>query len=434
MTTRLHGQGRGPRRRVAASLLVAGLAFAVAGCGGDDDGDDATTETEATGTETEATDAAGTSAAGDDTADDTSVPVVTDAVDVTEPPVTEATSGTWDPGEIQMRVVNLLADPVDVYVRTTGLVEAYEAFMGVEPGVVTELVAPPAEGSMVITVAGSGDPECVATCPHILAQITASEPEGPVRTVIMHEYDGVPSTFDLWESPTAERLGNSNSMPDADPAQGLVIVSAVDLVGADFGLRLGFADATGCVEPVNLSNVLVGGNQTPAFGYTALTADVSLYDNNDRECAGPVVGGPFTVAGGPGTRTHLILTGEPNAMEAIVLPMVGDEEAAAAAIDAAASGDTGDTGETGDTASSPDRDLAIELMAVQVQEGLGIPADQSACVAALLVDAIGVDVLLVDGALIELDTLPTTYDDAATDALIASVDACGVDPALFGEA
>lgn len=415
------------RRRLAVAAALA-LAAGAGACGGDDE----PTATDAAGIESAESEDGEAETADGTLVVDTAAPEGSAAA--TGAPTSDpspTSDGTWDPGDVQMRVVNLLAEPVDVYVRTTGFIEADSAFSGVEPGAVTDLVAPPADGSLVVTVAGAGDPECVGSCPHFLAEISATLPEGPVRTVVLHDLDGTPAAFDIWESPTAERLGNSNSMPPADPTAGLVVVTAVALTGADFGLRLGFADSTGCVEPTNLSNVLVGGNQTPAFAYTALTADVSLFDTNDRECAGPVVGGPFTVAGGPGTRTHLLLTGEPGAMGGIVLPMVGDEAAAQAAIDAAATGEssTGDPSE-----SSGDRDLAVELMAIEVQDGLGIPADQSECVAGLLVDAIGVDVVLVDGALIDLDTLPVEYEQPAIDAVVASVDECGVDPGLVGGA
>lgn len=417
------------RRRLLAAVTAFALAGGAAACGGDDETTTADT-VEAGSSDTEAVDETAAETAPDDTAapDGTDTPVSEPAADTTP-----AGDGTWDPGDVQMRVINMLDEPVDVYVRTTGFIEAYSAFPGVEPGTITELIAPPAEGSLVVTVAGAGDPECVISCAHFIAEIGATLPEGPVRTLLLHDLDGSPSSFDFWESPTAERLGNSNSMPPADPAAGLVVVTAVALTGADFGLRLGFADSSGCVEPTNLANVLVGGNQTPAFAYTALTADVSLFDNNDRECAGPTLGGPFTVAGGPGTRTHLILTGEPGDMDGIVLPMAGDEAAAQDALDAASSGESS-TGSTGDgtAETSADRDTAIELMAVEVQGGLGIPADQSACVAGLLVDAIGVDVVLVDGELIDLDTLPVEYEQPAIDAIVASVDECGVDPALVG--
>ncbi len=51
--------------------------------------------------------------------------------------------------------------------------------------------------------------------------------------------------------------------------------------------------------------------------------DFVLHDNTDRECAEEPVGGPFSVDGGAGTRSHLILTGSPGNVGAIVVAMVG---------------------------------------------------------------------------------------------------------------
>ena len=129
MTTR-NDIGRGAsRHRLLGALAAAGLALTIAGCGGDDDGD-ATPATQAADADADAA----TQATGAPGADE---PRATDEPVATEPVATEVQSTTWDPGDVQMRVVNLLADPVDVYVRTTGLIEAWEAFLGVEPGVVT---------------------------------------------------------------------------------------------------------------------------------------------------------------------------------------------------------------------------------------------------------------------------------------------------------
>ncbi|HUE45463.1 MAG TPA: hypothetical protein VMO81_04350, partial [Aestuariivirgaceae bacterium] len=97
---------------------------------------------------------------------------------VTQPPVTtpepDATpepAASLTPGTIQFRVVNLREEgtPVDVYVRTMGLVQAAPVQMGLGYAEVTDYFAPPDPGTVVITTAGAGDPTCVAECPHIIS-------------------------------------------------------------------------------------------------------------------------------------------------------------------------------------------------------------------------------------------------------------------------
>lgn len=397
------------RHRVLTATIAGVLLLASCG-GGDDASSDEPTTTEPAAPETAAPDAT----------DPPDVPD-TDAPDGTEPTVAD----DYTPGDLSFRLVNLLAEPVDVYVRTQGLVTAYPMTTDVTTAGVTDLFAPPVDGSFVVTTAGSTDPECVIDCPDIVTNLTATAPEGDVRTVIVYsapEGDafaepGTPQTFDLWENPTDERLGNSNSMPAADPASGLFIVSAVAVADADFGLRVSFEGGDGCVES-NLSGVLVGGNQTPAFSFDGGSVEVLLHDNNDQECTEEPVGGPFTVTGGAGSRTHLILSGAPGAIEAIVLPFAGDSTTSPPPTDA-----------TG----AADRDAAIEQMTPEVETNLGLPPDQAACLAELLVDAIGPENILDEsGVLIDLDTLSSDFDTVAQNAIVESVDACGVDVNLLG--
>jgi hypothetical protein len=394
------------------TALVA-LAFMAASCGGGGE-DDAETTTAPVGT------------SADETNETEETDPAESSTDSTAPDATSATSGTDDvagagdftPGEIEYRVVNLLDEPVDVYVRTSGLVEAFLVDPAVAPGAVTDFHAPPVDGVFVVTEADAGDATCVVGCDHFIAQLNAFPDDGTVHTVLLHDADGTRSTFDLWEDVGADRSDSSNAMVPADPATGLVVVTGIALTDADFGLRLGIDGVAGCQEPTNLENVLVGGTQTPAFAYPDDSADLWLFDNQDRECTGEPVGGPFTVDGGPGTRTHLILDGSPGAMDAIVLPMVDE---------GADRGSTESAGGSGDE----QRLLAIELMTPEVAAGLGLPDDQAACAAEFLVDAIGPDVLLYEGELVDLDTTLTDYEDVAIDALVAAVPVCGIDPSLL---
>ena len=390
-----------PRSSAARlSVLVAAVSLVAAACGGDDDSSDDADEP-----------APATSAASDEDVATTDAPT-------TETPATEAPAeepaDDYEPGDIEYRVVNLLDTPADVYVRSNGLVEAWLVEEGLPPGAVSDLYAPPADGKVVITQPGAGDATCVVDCDHFIAEASAFEGTGDVHTVVLHDADGEPGALDLWEEPTTA-TGNSNSMPAADPSTGVVIVTAIDVSDADFGMQTSIDGIDGCIEPIGGGNVLVGGNQTPSFAYDGAAADFVFYNNQDRECLDDVYGGPFAVSGGPGTRTHILLTGAPYELDAIVLPFVNSETGDSAGVDA-------------DAADSPNYDAAIAFMEAEMQTELGMSPDEAACVAPYLVDAIGADTLIVDGEQVVLEELG---DEAAEQAAIGLFDgavACGIDP------
>lgn len=417
-----HRRRRSAPRRSAVWGGIAVVALALAACGGDDDAeppadepadapaDDATSDPAPDDTDAAADDQdAGTGSDSSDGSDGAS----SDSGD--ERP------STYQPGPVEYRLVNLTAEPVDVYVRTQGLVQAFEIQLGVEPDSVTDLIAPPADGTFLVTTAGADDPECVSGCDQFLASLTAFPDDGPVHTVLLYDADGAIEAFDLWESPPSDS-GNANAMVAADAAVGLFVVTAVDVADADFGLRLGYAGAPGCVDAVNLQGVLVGGNQTPAFEIPGGSVDVLLYDNQDRECAEQPVGGPFTVTGGPGSRTHVMLTGSPGALDAIVLPFAGE--------DGTAPSSGGDGSE--DASADPDRDVAVALMADELAAQIGLPLADATCVAPYVVDAIGVADALPGGELIDLDAADTTIQDLAFEGLMEGVIACDIDPESLG--
>lgn len=423
----MHPTPRTPssRRRMA---VVGIAALALAACGGGDDGsgdDTDSSETAATSESSEPNDDT-----GDDTSDDTAT---TDAAATTvasnvEPGDTVTTEdagdgagGTYEPGPIGYRVVNSTDQTVDVYVRTTGLVEAFDAQLGVEPGVVTEFFYPPTDGPIVVTRAGAGDATCVASCDHILANVSAFDGTGDVFTLVMHDASGRVETLELYEE-APDDVTAGNALVSADPTTGQLVAIGVDLTDADFGLNIGYAGVTGCLTSVNLGeNILVGGNQTPAYAYDGDRVEVLFYANDDRECAEEPVGGPFTVEGGPGTRTMLVLTGSPGDMDAIVVPFLNSVEA-----DASAVGDSDDSAASGDAAT------AYALMADELSFQIGLPDADAECLAPYVVDAIGLDVALVDGALIDLDTADTATQDLAFSGIVEGVEACGIDPAILG--
>lgn len=228
---------------------------------------------------------------------------------------------SYTPGPVAVRVVNLLGENVDVYVRTDGFVQAYLVAPGLAPGEVSEFYNAPQDGELVVTTAGAGDAECVIDCPHFLAEVGTDPDYGPVHTLLLVTDEGAPSSLDLWEQPRVTH-GNANEIVPADPSAGIVVVTGYAVDDADFGLLMAVAGSPGCIEPFNVPGVLIGGNQTPAFLLSSASVEVTIHDNNDRDCTGTPVGGPFALDVAAGERAHLILHGSLAAgIEAIILPM-----------------------------------------------------------------------------------------------------------------
>ena len=226
--------------------------------------------------------------------------------------------GDYTPGAVSFRVVNARSTPVDVYVRTQGLVQAYRITLGLAPGQATDYVAPPDPGTLVVITAGSGNPTCVATCPHILGTWSTTAGVSDQHTVIVSDGDAA----DLWEHPKAADIGQfANAIPPADATKATFYAIGGPLSGAEFGLRLAYAGATGCQDDATKSALLIGGTSILPFVHTRDSVQVTIHDNTDRDCSAAPVGGPFAVTGGVGTRTYLILTGSKGSMAAIVLPI-----------------------------------------------------------------------------------------------------------------
>ncbi|MCB0956375.1 MAG: hypothetical protein KDB06_12110 [Ilumatobacter sp.] len=376
-----------PRRGAAAAVALAALALAA--CGGDD-----SPSSEGTTAST----ASPTTAAGSDT--------------------TAAAPSDLPEGDVVFRAVNLLDEPVDLYVRTTGLVQAELVQAGLAPGEVSDTIAPPPDGALAVLEAGASDPECVATCPHIIATLSAGADYGPTHTVLLQQADGQRSAVDLWEDPTPLGEGNSNAMPAADPTTALVVVSAGAVTNDDFGMRVSYDGVTGCQDS-NLQGILVGGTSTPAYAVGADT-EILFHDNTDQDCADTPVGGPFAVGGAAGSRSHLILWGEPGALEGMVLPFLGT------------AGDDGGSATGEPPTGTATRDDVVAFITAELAREFGFTEEQSACVAEYFVDGVGLDTLIVNGEIVDLDTLSDDVVDAATDALLAAIDPCGIDPSVLG--
>lgn len=224
--------------------------------------------------------------------------------------------GDFEAGAIRYRVANVSSEPVDVYARTQGVVQAFLMQEGLAPGAVTDYFAPPDPGTLVVTTAGAGDPTCVASCPHFIGSWSTTSASGDQLTVIISDEGG----SDVWEHPRAEDIGTfANALPDGDPDRSTFFVAAKAVTGADFGLRLAIAGTPGCQVDAGDSGLLVGGTSILPFEHDG-SAGVTIHENTDRECATPV-GGPFAVDGSAGTRALLVLSGAPGSMEALVLPI-----------------------------------------------------------------------------------------------------------------
>ena len=228
-----------------------------------------------------------------------------------------AAPGTFTPGSVRYRVANLSDQPVDVYVRSQGLVEAFPVQLGLARGEVTDYVAPPDPGALLVTTAGAGDPTCVGTCPHFVGSWGNTNAHGDQNTLYVYDEGAV----ELWEYPDPADVGGSaNALPPGDPAHALLLAIGQAVSDADFGMRVGFAGIEGCQQDVNDSGLLDGGTCVLPYAYDG-TAEVLVYDNSDPEGATEPIGGPFAVSGAPGSRTLLLLYGSTDAMEALVVPI-----------------------------------------------------------------------------------------------------------------
>lgn len=259
----------------------------------------------------------------------TATPTPTSQAAPTNPPTGQATpapTGTapasqpaadFTPGSVPYRVVNLADEPVDVYVRTQGLLEAWLVHEGLATGEVTEYVSPPDPGSVVITTAGSGDPTCVGTCDHFLASIGNRSGSSRQSTLVVHQ-EGV---TEYWELPNPEDVGQSaNALRANEMSRPMVLLIGRALQDADFGLRVAFAGEGGCAVDEDQSNLLVGGTSVLTYTFDA-AAQVALHDPADTGCEEEPLGGPFAIEGEPGSRQLLLLYGRVAQMEAVVLPI-----------------------------------------------------------------------------------------------------------------
>ena len=278
-----------------AGLVAGGLALLLlaAACG------------EATGPTVDPRDTAGSPAV-------TSVPTASPGEPTPSQPVAD-----FVPGSVPYRVVNLTDQPVDVYVRSQGLVQAWLVAEGLASGEVLDYVSPPDPGTLVITTAGAADPTCVGSCPHFVASIGNTSGSSTQSTVVVHG-KGV---TEYWEHPDPADVGQfANALRPGDPETAVVFAVGQAVEGADFGLRIAFAGEEGCVVDLDESNLLVGGTSVLAYAFDG-EAEVTVHDPADTGCQKAPLGGPFPIEGDPGSRTLLLLYGSVEEMAALALPI-----------------------------------------------------------------------------------------------------------------
>ncbi len=401
---------------------VAAMSLVLAACGGGSDdasSDDAPVEAddETSSDADDAGDAEPSDAADDAADDDADDAPGDDAGDDAGGDIADISAATFEASEIGYRTVNLLDEPVDLYVITNGIREAFVVETGVAPGAVTEFASPPADsGRYLITTAGAGDPTCVVDCDHHIIEATTSfAPEGgSFRTVIVYPNpeSGEPTSFETYEVPDAS-LQTGNALPLADASTTTIAVSALGVPDLDFGLNLSVEGTEGCFPNRADDARRIGGNQIVPFD-TGDVGTFSIHGSEDRDCTGDPIGGPFEVQPGPGQRYHVMLTGTLSGLDATIVELVDGLPDTSADADPAA------------------REEAIALVADAVVEDFPLAPDEATCLAGLIVDRIGADVLVVDGVLIELEDQPSEVVSLAEAALVESVDACGIDPSQFG--
>jgi hypothetical protein len=250
----------------------------------------------------------------------TTAPPATEAPAVTEAPATPAPSAAAAlvPGSIAYRVLNQTASPVDVYLRSQGLVQAEPAALGLEPGDLTDALFPPDPGAVVVLPAGEGDATCVSGC-SFLAESTTTFGEGDLRIVVV----GQDGATEFWANPDAASVGAvANALAPADPDRALVIVDAGGMADAAFGLNVGIEGIEGCVADAAGSNMLLGGTSVVAYPVPAEGGALSVYPAADKTCTGPASGGPLAIAPAPaGSRTFLTLWGAAGAAEGLAIPL-----------------------------------------------------------------------------------------------------------------
>jgi hypothetical protein len=220
-------------------------------------------------------------------------------------------------GSIGYRIVNQTNAPIDVYVRSQGIVRASLAKAALGPVEVTDELFPPEPGEIVVLPAGAGDPTCVISC-DFAAEATSNTGEGKHRILVVR---GADST-EYWADPKPASVGTAgNALRPADATRPLVIIEAGGVADGKFGLRVSWGPG-GCVEALDAAGLMLGGTNVLAYAIDPAGGALRLFAGSDTTCSGASVAGPFAVAAAAaGSRMFVIAWGGTGAVKAVVLPL-----------------------------------------------------------------------------------------------------------------
>lgn len=214
-------------------------------------------------------------------------------------------------------MVNEWTGPVDVYLRSQGLVQASRAVADLQPGAATEQLFPPDPGEVVVLPAGSGDATCVSDCSFV-AQSSTNFGEGDFRILLVRD-----ASTELWANPSASSVGKTaNALPPATPDRPLLIADAGGVSDAQFGLSLAWGGGKGCATPLNARGLLLGGTNILSYDMARTGGRVTVFLGSDSSCIAQAQGGPFRIpATAKGNRVLLLLHGKMGAMSATTLDL-----------------------------------------------------------------------------------------------------------------
>jgi hypothetical protein len=220
-------------------------------------------------------------------------------------------------GSIGYRVVNETNAPIDIYVRSQGVVRASLAKAALGPVEVTAELFPPEPGEIVILPAGAGDPTCVISC-DFAAEASTNGGEGSHRIILVRGAD----SSEFWADPKPASVGTyANALRPADATQPLVIIEAGGVTDGKFGLRVSWG-AGGCVEALGAAGLMLGGTNVLAYGMDPAGGALALHAGSDTDCSKAPLAAPITVAAAAkGSRTFVLAWGAAGAVKAVTLPL-----------------------------------------------------------------------------------------------------------------
>ncbi len=233
--------------------------------------------------------------------------------------------GDFTPGDRSFRIVNLSEQAIDVYGFTTGLVEHYEIELGVEPDEITEYLAPPEDGKLVLFEAGATDVTEFGA--DNLGEFSESsfEENGNRHTIVMgtSPETGELDLFELWEEHDGSNPSGNALVSAAADGNATVIMMTATTDGDSF--KPSDPGGTTCLSPRDAGeeNIFIGGNQLIEYDVAppTFTFDLHSFDDGDLKCeeAPALSGGSVEVAAGE--RVLAVIDERSGSPELVALPL-----------------------------------------------------------------------------------------------------------------